>query len=105
MNSTDLFDFLEEIPDGPDSEAGDVSEDEISEEPLMDNSLVPKINEFDIESMPIIFDDGNPLAAFSDDHSGEWSSEDEYPLSVIRTQELAKNILFGLNLLLTASKI
>lgn len=99
MESTSLYDFLDEIPDGNESDINDATDDEILEDPDINNSSQSRNNDvFDIESMPIIFDDGALLSPYIEDNienqSDDWSSEDEYPLSVIKDKELAKQTIW-----------
>ncbi|KAH1021838.1 hypothetical protein HUJ04_011323 [Dendroctonus ponderosae] len=78
-----------EIPDDNLSELGDVSEAEIVAEVENSGPLSSATDVFDIEAMPIIFDDERDSA-----ESEEWSSEDEIPISVVKARELSKKTIW-----------
>ncbi|ERL93673.1 hypothetical protein D910_10961 [Dendroctonus ponderosae] len=78
-----------EIPDDNLSELGDVSEAEIVAEEENSGPLSSATDVFDIEAMPIIFDDERDSA-----ESEEWSSEDEIPISVVKARELSKKTIW-----------
>lgn len=96
MESSELFDFLEEIPDDNNSNQGDISDNDSVEEELLlisNNDANDKI--FDIESLPIIFSSERSSPNNDDVSNLQWESEDEIPLSVIRAQEIAKKTIWS----------
>lgn len=96
LNPDELFNWLEEIPEDNVSELGDVSDDEIVEEEEITIPWSSLPAAFDIEAMPIIFDNELTMqvAAEPGEEEEEWSSDDEIPLSILRAREFSKKTIW-----------
>ncbi|KAK9679041.1 hypothetical protein QE152_g40340 [Popillia japonica] len=66
----------------------DVSDDGIGEDELVNARYSECSEVFDIESIPIIFNQGSSLSEDGELENASWDSDDESPLSVIRSREI-----------------
>lgn len=87
MNCDEYLGLIEDIPSDEESDIGDVDENEVDDEMIADQGVKDL---FDIMNMPMDFDE--VATNLVDD--GQWDSEDEMPLSLIRSRELGKKTIW-----------
>lgn len=81
MAPHDIYALLEDIPSGGESDVDSINTDE-------EEQCLTEENIFDIDQMPMVFEDDMNQDAIDED--SDWDIEDNIPLSTIKAQELAK---------------